>query len=187
MRLFVGLNINDELRKILDGIHNVLNEHTTILKVVPPRDYHVTLKFLGECRAGLADDIKKSFHTIFKPTREDEFLFALKGVGVFPDLNNATVIWCGIDSYDKKIFELYEMVENFFQKLGFERESRSFFPHLTIARVRKGMKLIMPLRKFLQENEQTVFAESKFISLALFSSNLTPNGPIYKIEEEIVL
>ncbi|MCX7678762.1 MAG: RNA 2',3'-cyclic phosphodiesterase [Spirochaetes bacterium] len=186
MRLFVALNITEEIRKTLQSMHDSLMLHSTLLKVIPPRDYHVTVKFLGECRAGLAENIKKKFHEVFTPSADKSFGFTLKGMGVFPDIQRATVIWCGIQPDDAIIFHIYEKVEKFFQNFGFQREERPFFPHLTLARVRKGMKLTSPVRQMLEENENTVFAQSKFISLALYSSHLTPYGPQYKIEEEII-
>lgn len=185
MRLFIALDIEPEIQKVLKPVYTFLTGHANIMKVVPPDDYHVTVKFLGECRTGLYEDIKKSFKQIYKPAAE--MRYALQGLGAFPDLHHANVIWSGIHSRGDEIRNIFESVESFTAGFGFPREKRAFTPHLTLARVRKGMKLTAALVQFIREREQTFFAESRFIRLALYSSTLTPKGPHYRVEEEIVL
>ncbi len=185
MRLFIALDIEPEVRKTLTPVYTFLVNHTNIMKVVPPDDYHITLKFLGECRTGLYEDIKKSFNQIFKP--REEIRYSLKGLGAFPELLHANVIWSGIHSQSDSLKNIFEYVESFTGGFGFPREKRAFTPHLTLARVKKGMKLTSAVVQFIRDREQIFFAESRFVRLALYSSTLTPKGPCYRIEEEIVL
>jgi len=185
MRLFIALDVEPEIRKVLAPVYSFIAGHSNIMKVVPPEDYHVTVKFLGECRTGLYEDIRKSFTHVFKPATEIRYL--LQGLGAFPDISHANVVWCGIHPQGDEVKRIFEALESFATGFGFPREKRAFTPHLTLARVRKGMKLTSSVMQFLRERENSFFLESRFIRLALYSSNLTPRGPVYRIEEEIVL
>lgn len=185
MRLFIALDVEPEIQKILAPVHSLFAGHSNIIKAVPPEDYHITVKFLGECRTGLYEDIKKSFSQIFKPSSEIRYL--LQGLGAFPDILHANVVWCGIHTKGNEERRIFESVESFAAGFGFLREKRPFTPHLTLARVRKGMKLTSALIKFIREREDAFFIESRFSRLALYSSTLTPKGPLYRIETEIEL
>ena len=52
-------------------------------------------------------------------------------------------------------------------------------PHLTLARVKSGRKISGDLLKFVEKNRNMRFGESAFRRLSLFSSKLTPDGPVY--------
>ncbi len=185
MRLFIALDVEPEIKKVLAPIHSFLVGHSNLMKTVPPEDYHVTVKFLGECRTGLYEDIKKSFKKCIKPNVVVKY--SLQGLGAFPDLAHANVVWAGIIPQGNEIKTFFESIESFATGFGFSPEKRAFMPHLTLARVRKGMKLTSAVVQFIRQREHTFFIESRFIRLALYSSTLTPKGPLYRIEEEIPL
>jgi 2'-5' RNA ligase len=185
MRLFIALDTEPDIRNVLSPVHSFLAGHSNIVKIVPSEDFHVTVKFFGECRTGIYEDIKKSFANIFKPSYEMKY--TLKGLGAFPDLHHAQVIWCGIYPESDEVQRAFASVESFAEQLGFPREKRKFIPHVTLARVRKGMKLTSAVVQFIREREQTVFVTSRFTRLALYSSTLTPKGPLYRVEQEIIL
>lgn len=185
MRLFIALDVEPEIQKVLAPIHSFLVGHSNLMKAVSPEDYHVTVKFLGECRKGLYEDIKKTFKNYIKSNVVVKY--SLQGLGAFPDLAHANVVWAGIIPQGNEIKTIYASVESFAAGFGFPPEKRAFTPHLTLARVRRGMKLTSAAVQFIREREHAFFAESRFIRLALYSSTLTPKGPLYCIEEEIPL
>ena len=176
-RLFIALPIEADVKRNLSGINKFLYGHHMSLNTVEPENYHITVKFLGECADDLAKKIESYFPKIICPP--NEIPFTAYGLGVFPNLKMPSVIWAGLHISGKTINELYNQIEEFASALGFEKEKREFSPHLTLARVRKGKKISDDLRNYIINNKETHLWESSFKRLVLFSSNLTPKGPVY--------
>ncbi|MBN2403100.1 MAG: RNA 2',3'-cyclic phosphodiesterase [Spirochaetes bacterium] len=176
-RLFIALPVNNIINDKTNEIYNYFNKYKE-LKVVPPENYHITLKFLGECSEKTANKIKDNFNDNLIDIKKI-ISFTLFGLGVFPDLKNPNVIWAGIKTDETAINKLSQSVENFTSDLGFKKEKNKFVPHLTLARIRKGSKLNEQIRQYLVENKELFFFESKFNKLALYSSTLTKEGPVY--------
>ncbi|MGB4270252.1 MAG: RNA 2',3'-cyclic phosphodiesterase, partial [Spirochaetota bacterium] len=59
--------------------------------------------------------------------------------------------------------------------------------HLTLARIRKGRKLTETIHKRLQIFATQEFGAATFNRVVLFSSKLTPQGPVYTELQEINL
>ncbi len=182
-RLFIALPIESDLKENLSGIKEILAGHKNTLKIVEPDNYHITVKFLGECTDDLAEKIVNSFLKIECPG--DEISFTASGIGVFPNLKMPSVIWAGLRMSGEKINSLYCQIEDMASRLGFEKEKRGFSPHLTLARVRKGKKISDDLRNLIISRRETRIGESSFKRLVLFSSNLTPEGPVYTEVESL--
>lgn len=176
-RLFIALPIEADVKKNISEIYQFLSGHNQSLKAVVPDHYHITVKFLGGCTDDLARKIESSFAKINCP--HEEIPFTASGLGVFPNLKMPSVIWAGLNISGEKIKDLYRRIEDFASALGFEKEKRDFSPHLTLARVRRGKKISDELRGYIMNNRETLFGESSFKRLVLYSSNLTPEGPVY--------
>lgn len=177
MRLFIALDID---RGALEGVHpaiEFLSLHSSLLKPVLPGSFHITLKFLGECSAGLADDLVRGFSSLVLPGTALPYEF--RGLGAFPDLNHAQVLWCGVGADESRVRDIHREIERFAGVFGFQPEKRGFTPHLTLARVRKGMKLTAPVTEFLKSHTGTSYGRSAFRQITLYSSILTPQGPVY--------
>jgi len=185
MRLFIALEIERGVLEGLAPVFDLLSRQSSILKAVPPDNCHITLKFLGECRAGLADDIIREFDTIQHP--EGAISYKLRGLGAFPDLTRASVLWCGVETEGDLLADLFSGVESFAGRFGFSREKRKFFPHLTLARVKKGMGLTSLVADYFKERSEIEFAASSFTRLSLFASMLTPRGSVYRVLKDIHL
>ena len=70
--------------------------------------------------------------------------------------------------------------------LGIAREAQPFNPHITLGR-NKARYNFKALFELLAEKRDIFLAESQANSFQLFSSQLTPAGPHYKILKEIPL
>jgi RNA 2',3'-cyclic 3'-phosphodiesterase len=177
-RLFIALPFNsNSLNDKINDIFNYLNKYKE-LKVVAPVNYHITLKFLGDCSEKLTNKIKDNLND--NAIDSGKIIpFSLFGLGVFPDLKNPNVLWAGIKTDESSINKLNQSIENFASNFGFKKEKNKFTPHLTLARIRKGNKLSENMRQYLVENKELFLFESAFNRLALVSSTLTKEGPIY--------
>ena len=193
-RLFIALPFKEaDLKEEHDSsepgplglVHAYLKKHNKELKVVSPENYHITLKFYGECSDKTAGKIMDNFQSI--GSIKKKFSYILSGLGVFPDLKKANVIWAGLKTDESVISKLINDIDIFSANFGFKKDKRKFVPHLTLARIRKGMTLNENLRQFIVENKETFYYESSFKKIVLFESILNQEGPIYKELKSIIL
>ena len=150
------------------------------LKMVEPKNLHVTLKFLGETREDIVDEIEKCMRDAVKDLKP--FKIKLQGVGAFPNLKRINVIWIGTEGKEMEV--IFRRLEDGLERLGYTKERRAFSPHLTIARVKSlndKEKLISILGKYSRE----YFGEQIVESIKLKKSVLTEKGPIYSTVKEV--
>jgi 2'-5' RNA ligase len=135
-RLFIALDICDEARaaasKYIDSLRSVLP--STSVKWEAPEKLHLTLKFLGSTEEHLLDEIIRVVNNGAKLTRA--FDIKIARTGVFPSTKNPRVLWLGVNEPSGTMRFLAELIDQECFALGFEKESRVFKPHLTIARIR---------------------------------------------------
>ncbi len=133
MRLFVALDINDDIRnriaRFLEGVRGFAPD----VRWVRPESLHVTLKFIGERSDGEVDRIKETLVTIAADTIEMRFC----GYGFFPGAREPRVFWIGIEA-TSKLTSLAAIVDAKLASLGIPKEEHAFSPHLTLARGARG-------------------------------------------------
>ncbi len=176
-RLFVAIDIPDALKTSLSDLCSF---GISGVKWVEKDRFHLSLRFIGEVEDNLFRDIAASISKIKSPP----FSLRLKGVGTFPQKNNPKVIWAGVTT-DEALFQLQKKVENQLNHMGIERDKRKFSPHITLGRV-KGKKTGQ-IANFLQYHSLFSTPSFEVNDFHLFSSQLTPKGPIYRKEETIQL
>lgn len=173
MRTFIAVEMPEDVRqKVGRYIYTIRNNFDNVKWVIPD-NLHLTIKFLGEVKK---PDIKKLMECIEATASEfTPFSMGLNGLGFFPSEMKPRVIWIGADGGADHLLEIFHTLENCLEKAGFDRDARTFSPHLTIGRVRKDRKTVVPER--LPEFEPVRF---EINSLKLMSSILTSKGPIYE-------
>ncbi len=171
MRLFVAVDIPDELREKFKPLLKLLSGYRGI-KPVEPENLHITLKFLGEVNDARAELVRDRLRNV----KFDPFTIRFQGVGFFPRPDYMRVIWIGVEG--DGIYELAEKVEKEMRKLGFKKD-REFRAHMTVGRVKRvdadlRAKLVEELKEFDRD-----YGEFTVDSFKLKRSTLTPKGPIY--------
>jgi 2'-5' RNA ligase len=129
MRLFVALDIDDQIRQrltlFMDGVRNFAPD----ARWVRPESLHVTLKFIGEQPEQNVDQIKHALESVSSAACEIHF----KGFGFFPTSKSARVFWIGMQA-GPELATLASTIDDKMPALGIEKETRAFSPHLTLAR-----------------------------------------------------
>ena len=108
---------------------------------------HLTLKFLGDVSVA---DIQKVSNAVASATKSaPSFELTFSDCGTFPAHGRPSVLWIGTQASD--LLGLQPAIETEIATVGFPRESRSFHPHLTIARLRhsQGARQLAELHKTL--------------------------------------
>jgi len=180
VRAFVAVELTENVRRDLGGLQAELKKMGLgNLKWVSPEGIHLTLKFLGDVeRKCLPDTVKvlDGLSSGFYP-----FAIGIKGLGAFPGLSRARVIWVGLTGELGRLQMLAEAVEKGLTGLGFEPEKRPFSPHLTLARVRPETTCQeqKALAEVLGSYRFNLSSHIKVNGLDLMQSTLTPQGAIY--------
>jgi 2'-5' RNA ligase len=142
--------------------------------LVEDGNIHLTLKFLGDVDETQLERVK----TVVSSMDLNPFNLSMKGIGVFPNLRRPRTVWVAVTGGVSEITEIYRRLEDVLERLGFQREKRSFSPHVTIARVRDGRNRDQ-LAEGIHEMRDLTFGSFKVERIVLKKSVLTPRGPIY--------
>jgi 2'-5' RNA ligase len=175
MRCFLAFDIenNEVLRKLVNLQQQMVKTGAT-LKIVPPKNIHITMRFLGNVTYDLIKKISNKIQEI----EFDSFHAEIKGIGVFPNITRPRVVWVGINKGSEKLIKIFNQIGPHLKKLGFHPDFKNFSPHLTIARV-KSPKNKDRLIDFVKKNSSCNLGDIKITSLKLKKSDLSRNGPIY--------
>jgi 2'-5' RNA ligase len=181
IRSFVAFDMDSEqVLKRLAEVQALLAGVGADLKIVAPKNIHITLRFLGNVTAKMVEDI-------FEGMKKVQFVpFDVKvcGVGAFPDLRYPRVVWAGITEGSNTLRGIFSQLEPHLRSLGFAPDPKGFSPHLTIARVRSGRNKA-ELARLISENVNYGFGTIRAACLRLERSDLTPKGPIYSTLREV--
>lgn len=175
--MFVAADIynNKEIQKIQQNLVTYLQMDYKTLKLVRPENFHFTLVFLGEINDTILNKIVSKIGEI----EFQSFQIIYDRIGVFPNNNNARVVWIGLDETSKRSFN--QMSNTVTSKLGeldlkLDKEiEKEIIPHITLFRIKK-VNLKLNLNKI----------ESKFIindiidTISVKKSIITSYGPIYE-------
>ena len=107
------------------------------LRAVRPEGIHLTLKFLGDVPESRVDEIWCAVSEAVAGQRR--FEVSTGDFGAFPNARRPQVLWVGIGGRLEPLIRLQEDVDAALGGLGFPAETRSFYPHLTLARLDRRM------------------------------------------------
>ncbi len=176
LRTFIAVELPERFLPEIEKIESMLD--TPGIKLVEPKQVHITLKFLGDIHEDKVEPVASALSQVScKP-----FEAKIRGVGVFPKPAYIKVIWLGAEGN----FEaLHTEVERVLSPFKFEKDHQ-FSPHATLARV-KMLKDKGALLEKMQKLENIDLGAMNVASIALKKSTLTPKGPIYETLREIKL
>lgn len=177
MRLFVGLELPWELRQ---RIAMLVRAGIPGARWVPPENYHVTLRFIGEAPGHLAEEIDHAMAALSSPAFELTFT----GIGTFGKAGRSHSLWLGIER-SEPLDRLQSKVENALRRCGLEPERRRYQPHLTLARLDNASEA--KLGGFVQANNLFRSEPVPVDHFTLFSSLLGKEQPVYRAEVEYAL
>lgn len=133
MRLFVAIDIADEVRERIVRFMEGVEPFAPDARWVKPESLHVTLKFIGEQPEPAVDRIRQTLAGV--PGHALEIHFS--GYGFFPTAKSARVFWLGMEA-GPQLAALASAVDDATASMGIPKEERAFSPHLTLARASGG-------------------------------------------------
>ncbi len=184
MRTFIAVDLDDRLKTHLIHIVNGLDMGDGGVKWIKRQGMHITLKFLGEIPESQKSDVERILDKVIK--KHPSFLLSCRGAGTFPlNSRNPRVLWIGFDK-NETLEALHSDIEEEVAGLGFPKDNRSFFPHLTLGRVKKRDQ-IQPVLSNLQQYHQKHFGDIIVKKVIYYKSTLKPTGAEYTVLSEFEL
>lgn len=124
LRLFVGIPMPEMVVERLSSLASGLPG----ARWVPPENYHLTLRFLGEIDEGTAHDVDEALDLVTGPA----FPLTLSGLGSFGSGHKQHALWAGLADSDP-LLHLQAKVESALVRSGQPAEQRKYSPHVTLA------------------------------------------------------
>lgn len=179
MRVFIAIDIDEQIRKGLSDLQDELRKKVDVrkgdVKWVDPTLTHLTLKFLGEIKDERAVDVCNI--TAEVAGRHERFDLDVRSVGFFGG-RSAKVLWVGAGEDCEALTQLHEDLDQQLEQAGWAREARKFSAHLTLCRIRNS-KAGYDLAQVCPQYRDFELGTMQVDSITVFQSELTPEGPIY--------
>ena len=188
MRIFIGIDLDPEVRarigRFLEGVEGFAPD----ARWVRPESLHITLKFIGEQPPERVEAITERLRRV----EGNAFEIRAGGYGFFPTAKAPRVFWIGIHT-GPRLAELAESIDIATAELGIPREDRPYSPHLTLARAGAGRGSGSPkghkgdwsnakfavLEKRLAGIGELDFGTMTANEFILYQSHLSPGGSKY--------
>jgi 2'-5' RNA ligase len=104
----------------------------------------------------------------------------VNSVGAFSAKRAPKIIWIGVGKAHPLLVHFHKRVQEHALAVVIDAELRPWHPHITIARCRDVA--LQSLRKFLRANADFDAGMSRVGAFHVYSSKLTPAGPIHTRE-----
>ncbi|WP_291320271.1 RNA 2',3'-cyclic phosphodiesterase [Desulfonatronospira sp.] len=177
MRIFFGIPLPQEYQQMLGQAREEWKgRFRSRLIWTRPGNWHITLRFLGEVQDDLLPQVKSCLDRV---ECQDPVLQGSKS-GYFGSGGQYRVAWLGVDGEVQKLMNLVRTLEKELEGFGFERESRPFKAHLTLARI-KNFVASDPWKDFSHYVENMGWPEFNAERINLWQSRLNPSGPEYSV------
>jgi 2'-5' RNA ligase len=177
MRTFIAIELPDEIKAGLTDVQRSLKDLGVVdASWTRSEGIHLTLKFLGEVAESKVPDIMNGLRRAVDGT--GPFRLEVGGIGTFPNPRNARVVWVGLSGDVEKLSRLQAGVEETISSIGFERDERSFTPHLTLGRI-KHIRSRDKWLKALEGVKDIRLPGFDVSTVSLMKSELKPAGAVY--------
>jgi RNA 2',3'-cyclic 3'-phosphodiesterase len=174
-RLFVAARppapIREQLLDLMEGVPGARWQDDEQL--------HITLRFIGEVDARVADDVAGALGTVRHPS----FEIALEGIGKFGSRGRVNAAWAGVRPHDQ-LARLHRKIDHALIRTGLAPERRAYLPHITLARFGRE---VGGLDGFLARHAALTSGPFAVSDFGLYESRLSQAGATYELVERYSL
>lgn len=172
LRLFVAASVPDDHQAWVEQVSALLERRWPAARWTTTENRHITLKFLGATPEDRLEAVAAACRSAAGAHRPAAL--RLQGLGVFPNLRRARVLWTGVEDPSGTLTEVARDLDAALEPLGYGSEARAFTPHLTLARFRDPQRIeaLPPVAE-----APPAF---RLEALGLWRSRLSPAGARYE-------
>lgn len=177
--MFTGIALSEEAVLYATAVTGELSGFVEGVRWVSADNLHVTLKFLGSFDPLLVTSFLEEMGIA---ARHLPLTLRLGGIGGYPSLGSARVIWVGAEDTGGRLRKAFADIECVAERYGFPREKRPFRPHVTLGRARAR-----PVR--ISRDTCDRFKGEVLLNvdeIVLFRSELKSGGARYSIAGKVV-
>ncbi|GAB4074944.1 RNA 2',3'-cyclic phosphodiesterase [Barrientosiimonas marina] len=127
---FIAVPLPDFIKEQVASWQVMLKEHLLYKQWTHPDDLHITLKFLGPVSPGQYQILSSMLESL---QRTEAFTLKTRMLGTFGDPDKPRVLWTGVQKQDA-LLNLQQTVAHLTEQAGFQREKRTYTPHITLAK-----------------------------------------------------
>lgn len=132
MRLFTALEFSPDVHAEIVRVQKELKALVQVRRWQSMRQAHLTVDFLGETPESMLEPLEAMFTRVCAETAP--FELELAGLGGFPNLHRAKVLWIGVGGERDRLVEFETRMREGLVGLGMQPEDRAYKPHITLAR-----------------------------------------------------
>lgn len=178
VRLFIAAQLPPYIKTKIYDVYSQLLPSTFPFKIkwVSKDNLHITLLFLGNVEVDKLSELKKILKTV--SNNFSKITVTIENFGFFPEDKLPRVFYVKVNDQGqlKKIVNfLAERISCLFTL----RKRNEFYPHITVARIKRYKKT--ELTPFINNLSNLKIVDNFVIEeITLFKSTLTSSGPLYK-------
>ena len=178
MRLFVALEIAEQVRENLAALRENFSSIGSKIRWVPPENLHLTLKFIGSVP-------EQKLQAIIGALRGVSVVglvqVRIRGLAWYFNPKTSVMLWATVED-SKPLTALATTVDQRLASLGIAPENRSFVPHFTLARASSRnltAGVSIALSELAEKYKKHDFGSLTPQEFHLMESKTLPAGPIY--------
>lgn len=173
-RLFIAINFDTATKlavaKLIAAFPNTVALNKTKLD-----NLHLTVQFLGDVEEESISDIQTILTSVAEQFASTELNFTQ--LGAFPNWQTPNIIWLGL-APNLILAKLYQQLTPQLLKLVPTMDTKSFRPHLTLARIKSALSAT---ELKLIQSAHLPFISVPVTQINLMTSTLTSVGPVYQL------
>jgi 2'-5' RNA ligase len=170
MRLFTALDLP---RAVRERYADLQAPEALDARWSSPDQFHVTVRFIGDVPVDQAERYESALSTLDAPPVE----CIPYGLDVLPSRHNPSVLVVGLER-TPSLLSVYQAVSTALETEGLGPESRSYRPHVTLARL--GNLPASTVHAFLKERTHVSLPSFSVDALHLYESTLTSDGAVHE-------
>lgn len=153
------------------------------IRWIPVGQMHLTLRFLGNTRPEVVQEICQRMQDAFSGTKSSNILF--DGLGVFSHRSQLRVVWVAIRN-PEEVLRLRDRADKILSELFPDDHQKPFRPHLTLARIKQLQRPEL-LQREIREMRSRDLGAATIDRVVYYESILKPDGPEYIVLDETTL
>jgi RNA 2',3'-cyclic 3'-phosphodiesterase len=184
VRLFLALDLGDEITGALGRSIDEARLEAPKARWVEASNIHLTLVFLGAVPDERVAEVTSAMQR--SAARHAPFELGVAGAGSFGSSRHPRVLFCALDGDVERLVALQADLSRELGSVGYEPEKRAYAPHVTLARARDP-KGDAALARCVEALHETAFGRVSIGEIVLYRSDLSPRGARYTPLERVPL
>ena len=180
IRAFIAIDLPPDVQDCLEQVSALLKEQLgeKLVRWVSIPNIHLTLKFLGDVSENNLDVLKEILNSeasLHKPME-----ISIGHLGAFPKPRHPRVVWIGVEA-PPELTALQRGIEARTTKVGYPKDKRAFFPHLTLGRVSRNAASgeVRKIGDLIHSSTIGFLGAACIQDVHLYRSDLQPSGAVY--------